>query len=113
MRRRDFVILLGAGAAWPPAVHAQQQTMPLIGFLSPASPVEYAQLVAAFRRGLDETGYTEGQHVSRFEIEKLPPALSRSSCPIGDLPAEIFRSLWSIPARRTALPPVDAATSEN
>ena len=64
MRRRDFIILLSAAGPWPLAVHAQQQTMPLIGFLGPASPVEYAQLVAAFRRGLNETGYTEGQNVA-------------------------------------------------
>jgi putative ABC transport system substrate-binding protein len=64
MRRRDFIILLSAAGSWPLAAHAQQQRMPLIGFLGPTSPVEYAQLVAAFRRGLNETGYTEGQNVA-------------------------------------------------
>jgi putative ABC transport system substrate-binding protein len=63
MRRREFITLVGSAAAWPVAAHAQQ-TLPLIGFLGPASPVEYAQLVAAFRQGLNETGYIEGQNVA-------------------------------------------------
>ena len=55
---------MGAAVAWPPAAIAQQQTIPLIGFLGPASPVEYAQLVAAFRQGLTENGYVEGKNVA-------------------------------------------------
>jgi putative ABC transport system substrate-binding protein len=55
---------VGAAVAWPPAAIAQQQTIPLIGFLGPASPVEYAQLVAAFRQGLTENGYVEGKNVA-------------------------------------------------
>jgi putative ABC transport system substrate-binding protein len=64
MRRREFV-QLAAGTAFsrPLRAHAQPATMPLIGFLGPASPVEYAQLVAAFRQGLNETGFVEGQNV--------------------------------------------------
>src|SRR6516162_1762368 len=65
MRRREFIALLGSGVAgWPLAAHAQRQALPVIGFLSSRSPGESADLVAAFRRGLAEGGYVEGQNVS-------------------------------------------------
>jgi len=65
MRRREFISLLGASAAaWPVAAHAQQATTPLIGFLSSRSPNESEALVAAFRQGLAEIGYVEGQNAN-------------------------------------------------
>jgi putative ABC transport system substrate-binding protein len=66
MRRREVLELLGCGAiAWPFAAHAQQQTVrPVIGFLNSATAVQWAPFVGAFKRGLKESGYSEGEAVA-------------------------------------------------
>jgi ABC-type uncharacterized transport system substrate-binding protein len=64
MRRREFVTLLGGAAAWPLAARAQQAPLRIVGFARSASLADVAHLVAAFRLGLKEAGFIEGQNVT-------------------------------------------------
>src|SRR5262249_34929476 len=79
MRRGGFLTLLGGGAGGRFAASAQQPPMPVIGFLNGQSAQAFAPQVAAFRRGLNEAGYVDGQNVAieyhwaEGQLDRLPP----------------------------------------
>ena len=64
MRRREFLSVLSGAAVWPLTARAQQPTMPVVGWLHPTSLKQAAQYLSAFRKGLSEAGYVEGQNVA-------------------------------------------------
>jgi ABC-type uncharacterized transport system substrate-binding protein len=93
VRRRDFISLLGgaAAAAWPLAARTQQTAMPVIGFLDAGSAAARTQQVAAFRKGLAEAGYQEGQNVS-LEFRWAEGQYAR----FGELAADLVRHRVSV-----------------
>ena len=109
MRRRDFIRMIGSGAvAWPLAAHAQQARMPVIGYLSGWSPGDAPEYLTYFRRGLAETGYTEGRNVA-FEFRFAEGHFER----IPELVADLVRrqvSVIAIPNTTASAVAAKAAT---
>jgi putative tryptophan/tyrosine transport system substrate-binding protein len=82
MRRRDFIAGLGSAAAWPVVALAQQPAVPVVGFVNGGSADGSASYMAAFRKGLGETGYVEGQNVTveyhwlEGQFDRLPALMA-------------------------------------
>ena len=78
MNKREFITLLGGAAAWPIAVRAQQPAMPVVGYLESRSPDGMTDRLRAFRQGLKDTGYVEGENVrieyrwAENQVDRLP-----------------------------------------
>jgi len=105
MRRREFIALLGSGiAAWPLAARAQQASVPVIGFLHPSSPDAYSDRLRAFRQGLKDTGFVEGENVA-IEYRWADNQLDRLSA----LAAELVRRQVAVIVTGGGLPPAFAA----
>src|SRR5450756_1068978 len=84
MRRREFITLLGSAASWPIAARAQQPTMPVVGFIHGGSDDVLARDAAAFRKGLNETGYVDSQNVT-VEYHWLEGRYDRLPALVADL----------------------------
>jgi putative tryptophan/tyrosine transport system substrate-binding protein len=107
MRRRDFITLLGGAAAWPLSARAQQAAMPVVGFLRTSMASGSAHLVGAFRQGLNEVGFIEGQNVA-VEYRWADDQVDR----ISGMAAEfVRRQVAVIVANGPAVPAVKAATA--
>jgi putative tryptophan/tyrosine transport system substrate-binding protein len=104
IQRRAFITLLVGAAAWPVAARAQQRTRPVVGYLHSGSPEPRAAMIAAFRQGLKEAGYVEGQNVD-IEYRWAEDQLSR--LPI--LAAELVAKNVAVVATGGGDPPAQAA----
>ena len=120
MKRREFISLLGGAAAWPVAARAQQPELPVVGFLHPATPDTFADRLRAFRQGLKDTGYVEGESVAivyrwgENQPERLPDLaadLARRR-PTVIACAGGFRSIAAIQAATTTIPIVFAVPED-
>jgi putative ABC transport system substrate-binding protein len=107
MKRREFIALIGGAAVWPLASHSQQMALPKVGFLNSASAEGYASMAAAFKEGLKETGYVEGQNVT-IEYRWADDQYDRLPALAAEL---VNQRVAVIFANSPCIPAVTAATS--
>jgi putative tryptophan/tyrosine transport system substrate-binding protein len=107
VKRREFITLLAGAAAWPLAARAQQITRPVVGFLLSASADNYAYLAAAFRQGLSDLGFVDGQNVT-IEYRWAAGQYDRLSEMAADL---VRREVAVIAVNTPAVIPAKRATS--
>src|SRR5579862_740071 len=84
MRRREFITLVGGATVWPFLARAQEPAMPVIGFLRSAPLANTTELFTAFREGLKEVGFVEGQNVT-IEFRSAEDHLDRLPALVADL----------------------------
>src|SRR5262249_52172665 len=100
IRRREFITLLGGAAAWPLAAHGQARRMPVVGYLISRGPDDAAHLATAFRRGLRDANFIEGQNVKieyrwgRDQFESLK-TMAEELC---RMPVAVLAATGGVPA---------------
>jgi putative ABC transport system substrate-binding protein len=104
MKRREFITGLGSAAAWPVVARAQQPAVPVVVFLNSAWPDGYMPMAAAFRQGLKEIGYVEGQNVE-VEYRWAEGQYDRVSA----MAAELVRRQVAVIVANTHLNPVTSS----
>jgi putative ABC transport system substrate-binding protein len=102
MKRREFITILGSAAAWSLAARAQQATLPVVAFVSGASAEAFAERAGAFRKGLGETGYVEGQNVT-VEYHWLEGQYDRSPALMADIVHRRVAVIAALGATPTAI----------
>jgi len=116
MKRREFITLVGGAAAWPLGAYAQQSELPVVGYLRPGPPDASVRMLAAFRKGLSETGFVEGRNLvikfpwySRDQLSEAVADLVRRKV---DVIAAPGNSLGALAAKAlTATIPIVFSTS--